>query len=217
MGNTHSVAQICAPTHQSGGPWHWHDNDDRDWERRWMPEADDDGTGHQETRLRALYEAEAYARACKTAARDIGRERIQHLARALEARGLTSTAEAHYYIGHAKHEHNENHRLLTFSIFSGIAERVGLSRVEARRIFNLVDIDDSKEISTLELAVCLDEMEQGWRWARFCPTCRHENSCAYCVMVAKECDKCNQYAFCAECAREQKNTRRATAPAIATR
>mmetsp|Transcript_45212 Transcript_45212/g.118679 ORF Transcript_45212/g.118679 Transcript_45212/m.118679 type:complete len:169 (-) Transcript_45212:180-686(-) len=66
-------------------------------------------------------------------------------------------------------------------------------------LWNLLDINRDGSVTSTEFCHGLHVMSQARAWNRFCPTCRYDNNCDFCVKVGLDCEECDNERFCPSC------------------
>ena len=78
------------------------------------------------------------------------------------------------------------------------AKKLRLTDDAADRLWNTCDSDRNGVIDAYEFTTTLKMLTEARAWLRYCPTCRFENVCDYCVSQCAPCNNCSRERFCPE-------------------
>ena len=83
-----------------------------------------------------------------------------------------------------------------------------ITRQQAFALWNILDADNSGQVSKKEFASALANLQAARAWVRYCPDCIYENVCAYCQECNANCSDCNEMSFCAKCWKDHPSKHR---------
>ena len=83
--------------------------------------------------------------------------------------------------------------------FDQFSKAQNLSRSQAQALWEMLDADNSGEVSRSEFNAGLAKLQAARAWLRYCPDCVYMNTCNYCQECNANCSDCTENAFCASC------------------
>ena len=86
--------------------------------------------------------------------------------------------------------------------YIGFARSIKLPVSAADKLWAILDSNGDGRVTADEFTSALESMTGARAWNRYCPNCKYDNTCSFCVRRSIDCrtGQCNDQRFCKECA-----------------